>query len=235
MCGPLPPRIVACLTALGVKLGATRVDIITVAVLIECGGDAATTSSFSSVRYQMRLSVLGCLQCASLVMCGTTALAAQNLPPADPGTLVRSMNDFRGGPGNAMHAVVLEDWTTVSVTHAFDGRARTHPTIPSAGVASVPRRSAAKSVILGGLIGAAAGAVFGSIAPRSCCVPFGWSRAQAVALWAAGGAGAGAGIGLVVSSGGGNKAPSPGGGMERSARTLVGVRVPFGHLSLAPR
>lgn len=183
----------------------------------------------------MRLGAPVYLQCASLLMCGTIALAAQGLPPANKSSVARPMNDFRPVSGNTMHAVLVDDWTEGPFTRASDERVRTHLASPMAGVANAHRRSAAKGAILGGLIGAAAGAVFGSIAPKSCCVPFGWSRGQAVALWTAGGAGAGAVIGLVVSSGSGDKAASAAVGMGRPARTLLGVRIPVGYLSSVPR
>lgn len=49
--------------------------------------------------------------------------------------------------------------------------------------------------VVGGAVGAVAGAGFGAAAPASCCVPLGWTRGEAVVLWAAVGAGGGVLIG----------------------------------------
>ena len=49
--------------------------------------------------------------------------------------------------------------------------------------------------VVGGVVGGVAGAGFGAAAPASCCVPAGWTRGEAVALWTAVGAGGGVLIG----------------------------------------
>ncbi len=68
------------------------------------------------------------------------------------------------------------------------------------GAAPMRRRSAGKAALVGGVIGGAAGALFGAVAPKSCCVPLGWSRGEAVALWGGGGAVAGVLVGWLVGS-----------------------------------
>jgi hypothetical protein len=183
----------------------------------------------------MRCSVLLCLQCVSLLMLDTGALAAQDFPSASQSTVVRPMIDALRVPRLTTSAVRVAAKGDVPFPGAFVERLRVSSPSPVASVASARRRSRANGAILGGLIGAAAGALWGSIAPTSCCVPFGWSRGEAAVLWAAGGAGVGAVIGLVVSSSGGDEAASAAAGTVRPARTLVGVRIPLDPRNPVPR
>lgn len=59
-------------------------------------------------------------------------------------------------------------------------------------------RNPARNTVVGAGIGAATGLVFGAAAPESCCIPFGWSRGAATALWTGVGALGGAAIGFTV-------------------------------------
>lgn len=62
----------------------------------------------------------------------------------------------------------------------------------------ISHRKPLRNALVGAGIGAASGALFGATAPESCCVPFGWSREEAVLLWGGATAGAGAFIGLGI-------------------------------------
>jgi hypothetical protein len=96
------------------------------------------------------------------------------------------------------------------------------------GAAVAERRSPGTNVLTGALVGAASGALFGAVAPESCCVPFDWSRGSTAALWAGIGAGGGALIGVVVGQLGHDplppwKAALIGGGLGGAGGALAGA------------
>jgi len=176
----------------------------------------------------MRSRILIKAYAVVLMVGGPGALAAQDAAVGGVNAAMGPVQVTRPAFANRGWSEGLRPAVSVTANHDVSS-------VGVAGVSAMSRRSPRKRALVGGLIGAAAGAVFGSIAPASCCVPFGWSRAEAVALWSAGGAVAGAVVGLVVRPASDTPASAASIGTHHPARTLVGVRIPVAVPGRAPR
>jgi hypothetical protein len=183
----------------------------------------------ATARYQVWSMVLGGILTGGMLVSGSGARAAAWPSRIALGTEQGLASASGWRPVSGAVDRQIGDSTEARVHAVLQASVRANPPGPSSRQAATRQRSAGKRALIGGAIGAAGGAVFGLVAPSSCCVPFGWSRGEAVALWSGVGAASGILVAVVVGSSGGERRAAAGltvGHHVRPARAF-GIRVGY--------